>query len=205
VADDERDMRETTHVAADFPQADHGNDTVRGILRRMSHHEQHEHDDASPKAAILTVSDSRSRGAAVDETRAQLEQVLEHAGWSEPRYAIVEDDRAQISAAIVELCETGCSLVLTTGGTGLGPRDVTPEATLDVIDRAVPGIPELLRSEGATSTKMSWLSRAVAGQRGATLIVNLPGSPRGACDGARVLLPLVAHALHVTHGGGHDA
>ena len=166
---------------------------------------EHEPARTPVSAAIITVSDSRSSGANADETVALLARRLETAAATIASYEVVPDEQGAVSEAIRRGCDAGATLVLTTGGTGLGPRDVTPEATLAVIERLVPGIPELLRVEGARSTPMSWLSRGVAGQLGRSLVVNLPGSPHGADDGLSCLMPLLSHAAHVMSGGGHKA
>jgi molybdopterin adenylyltransferase len=154
--------------------------------------------------AVLTVSDRVSRGAAEDGSGDLLEQLLREDGFDVQR-RLVPDERAEISAALRELAQTA-QIVLTTGGTGLAPRDVTPEATLDVLEREAPGIAQALRVEGLHKTPYALLSRGVAGLIDSTLIVNLPGST-GACrDGYEVLRPVLPHALellggtvHVTH------
>lgn len=157
------------------------------------------------RAGIVTASDSRSDGRAVDRATGPLRDELEQQALRVVDCLLVPDDIARIEAAIVHLVDTeAVDLVLTTGGTGLGPRDVTPEATRSVIEREVPGIAELLRIESARSTQHAWLSRGLAGIRGRALVVNLPGSPRGAVECARLVLPLVGHARDVLRGAGHD-
>lgn len=114
------------------------------------------------------------------------------------------DEREQITASIIDLAD-GRDMVITTGGTGFAPRDVTPEATLDALDRVAEGIAQLLRQRGAESTPFAWLSRGVAGIRGKTLVVNLPGSPSGAREGIQTLAPILPHLLEQIRGGGqHD-
>jgi molybdenum cofactor synthesis domain-containing protein len=114
------------------------------------------------------------------------------------------DDRAKIAQLLRQWCdELGLDVILTTGGTGLGPRDVTPEATLDIADRTVPGIAEAMRYAGLRQTPMAMLSRSQAATRGTTLIVNLPGSPKGVREGMEVILPVLEHARAITHGGRH--
>jgi molybdopterin adenylyltransferase len=147
------------------------------------------------KAAVLTVSDGVAQAARADGSGDLLEQLLQEDGYAVTR-GVVPDEREAIAAAIAELADdTG--LVLTTGGTGLGPRDVTPEATLDVVGRVAPGIAEAIRADAVARTPHGLLSRGVAGVRGRTLVVNLPGSTGGCRDGYAVLRPALRHALEL--------
>ncbi|MDD5306489.1 MAG: molybdopterin-binding protein [Deltaproteobacteria bacterium] len=152
-------------------------------------------------AAVLVASDSRSKGANEDLAGPAAEEALALLGIGVAEIAVVPDDANVIAARIEEWCERGdLSLVLTSGGTGLGPRDVTPEATLRVVERLAPGIAELLRAEGRRKTPHAALSRAVAGVRGRTLVVNLPGSPRAVKESIGFLAALLPHAIETVSG-----
>jgi molybdopterin adenylyltransferase len=151
-------------------------------------------------AAVITISDSGSRGERVDTAGPALVEMLRHHGGDVLQTAVVPDERDEIAELLETLADGGVDLILTTGGTGLSPRDVTPEATLDVVDRQVPGLAEAMREEGRRQTRMASLSRAVAGTRGSTLIINLPGSEKGARQSLEAVLDLIPHAIELLRG-----
>ena len=156
-------------------------------------------------AAVLTTSDQGARGEREDTSGAAIRELLESIGITIARYEVIPDERALIAERMREWCaDAGLQLIVTTGGTGLGPRDVTPEATRDVIEYEVPGIAEAMRAEGLKHTPMSMLSRALAGVRGRTLIINLPGSPKGVRQNLAVVLPVLTHALELLTGEGFE-
>ena len=150
------------------------------------------------RAAVLTVSDGVHEGTREDQSGDLLADLLAGEGFEVER-RVVPDDAGAIASAICELAD-GASVVLTTGGTGFAPRDVTPEATAGVLDREAPGVAEAIRADARERTPHALLSRGMAGLRGATVVVNLPGSPGGCRDGFAVLLPALRHAVELAAG-----
>lgn len=153
------------------------------------------------RGAILTVSDKGARGERQDDSSNSIRQCLASLDIQWLEYEIVADEREIIMARLKEWADgSNLDLILTNGGTGLGPRDVTPEATMTIIDRVVPGFTEVMRAEGLKKTPMAMLSRAVAGIRGRTLIINLPGSPRAVEECLEAILPALPHAIETLRG-----
>lgn len=153
------------------------------------------------RTAIVTVSDSAVAGTREDRSGPALETRVNELGWTVSARKLLPDEIQDIAAALIQLCDSGdVDVVLTTGGTGLAPRDVTPEAAGAVAHREVPGFGELMRAEGRKSTKFASLSRGVAVTRGKTLILTLPGSPRGAVDSLNAVADLIPHAVDLLHG-----
>jgi molybdenum cofactor synthesis domain-containing protein len=156
------------------------------------------------RVAVVTISDSCSRGQREDVSGRTIEEMLPRSRFEIGERAIVPDDLGVIAAKLAKLADTAdVDLVLTTGGTGFGPRDVTPEATATVCERMVPGFGELMRMEGFKKTPNAILSRACAGIRGSTLVINLPGSPGAVRESLGVIVSVLPHAVEMLHGGGH--
>jgi molybdopterin adenylyltransferase len=157
------------------------------------------------RVAILTISDSSSRGERPNIGGPSVRERCVNLGWQVTSETVLPDERAKISETLKQIADSSAvELILTTGGTGLGPRDVTPEATSEICERIVPGLSELMRERGRQSTPRAALSRAIVGTRGTTLIVNLPGSPKGAVESLNAIADLLPHASEVMRGARHD-
>lgn len=156
------------------------------------------------KAAILTISDSCSKGQREDLSGEAINKILNENGYKVCEKRIAADDAERITAELIRFSEeVDCNVVFTTGGTGCGPRDVTPEATAVVCEKLVPGLAELMRLKGFEKTPNAVLSRAVVGIRGTTLIVNLPGSTKAVQESLEAILDILPHTIEMIHGGGH--
>jgi len=153
------------------------------------------------RVSILTISDSAVAGTREDVSGPKLQARVGDLGWTIVQTGLLPDERDQIAAQLRDLADSGdSSVILTTGGTGVALRDVTPEATRDAIEREIPGLGELMRAESLKFTPNAALSRAVAGTRGRTLIVNLPGSPKGAVECLNILAKLIPHVVDLIEG-----
>ena len=152
-------------------------------------------------AAVLTLSDSRKESE--DESGKALITLLKKADFEIAMYALIKDDAKTIKDTLVSWSDKEIDLILTTGGTGPGPRDVTPEATMEVLEKNMPGLSELIRMEGLKKTRRACLSRGVSGIRGKTIIINLPGSKKGATESLEVVIDQIPHAVLMMDGGGH--
>jgi molybdenum cofactor biosynthesis protein B len=154
---------------------------------------------------VITISDRASAKKMADESGPALVRILKQGHFEVSGPEVVPDNQTRITDALVAAVVDGNDIVVTTGGTGLGPRDVTPQATATVIDFEVPGIAEAMRMAGAASTPMAALSRAMAGVRGRTLIINVPGSVKGATESLEAVMPVVGHAVRLLRGDtSHD-
>ena len=151
-------------------------------------------------AHVITVSDGVAAGTRSDTSGPGLVALLKRAGFEATGPEVMPDDEQEIAEALVTAASRGNDVVVTTGGTGLGPRDVTPQAAASVFDYEVPGIGEAMRRAGAASTPMAALSRSMAGVRGTTLIINLPGSPKGATESLEAVVTILDHAINLLHG-----
>ncbi len=153
------------------------------------------------RAAIITLSDKGSRGEREDESGLIIREMIMNIGASVDHYEVLPDEKPGISEVLSRLSDSGTiDLILTTGGTGVSPRDVTPEATREVIERELPGMAEAMRAESLKKTPHAMISRAIAGIRKRTLIVNLPGSPRAVRENLAVILPALPHAIEKING-----
>ena len=153
------------------------------------------------RVGILTISDRGAGGGYEDKSGPLAAQTIaEQTAWTIERTGIIPDEFDAITRTLVEWCDAGLDLILTSGGTGFAPRDITPEATRAVIEREAAGIAEALRAESLRLTRHAMLSRAVAGMRGGTLIINLPGNPKAVRENLEVLLPVLPHALDLLTG-----
>jgi molybdopterin adenylyltransferase len=149
--------------------------------------------------AVLTLSDKGSKGERKDDSGLLIQEMLKDIKAEIKYYDILPDEKQRIKEKLIEY-SSRVDLILTTGGTGLSPRDVTPEATLEILDRQVPGIAEAMRSEGLNITKRAMLSRSVAGVRGRSLIVNLPGSPKAVKESLSIIIDVIPHAIQKIKG-----
>ena len=157
------------------------------------------------RVVVVTVSDSISAGQGEDVSGPAVRDRCAALGWQVVSSHVVSDDSAMIQVKLRELADAGeADIVVTTGGTGVGPRDSTPEATMAACEKLVPGLAELMRQKGQQTAPRAMLSRAAAGIRGRTLIVNLPGSPKGAVESLDAVAELIPHAVEVLHGARHE-
>lgn len=157
------------------------------------------------RTAIVTLSDKGSKGERQDESGTVIRDMMASIGASIERYELLPDEQSLIAETLARLCDSGgIDLIITTGGTGVAPRDVTPEATREVIERELPGMAEAMRAESLKKTPHAMISRAVAGIRKRTLIINLPGSPRAVRENLAVVLPALAHTVEKIKGDPSD-
>lgn len=150
------------------------------------------------RVAVITASDSGYRGEREDASGPRIAGIMTEAGYEVTGITLLPDDQKMLAEAMAGICDRGeADLILTTGGTGFAPRDVMPEATLSIVQKQVPGIPEAMRSYSLTITRRAMLSRAAAGIRGKTLIINLPGSPKAVSECLEYILPALGHGLEI--------
>jgi molybdopterin adenylyltransferase len=156
------------------------------------------------RIGVLAISDRASQGVMDDRGGPAVAEAVAHPEWQVLKMEVIPDEQSLIEATLRSWSDDGAiDVILTTGGTGLGPRDVTPEATAAVADRTIPGIADTIRAAGLVQTPMAMISRGLAVVRGATLIINLPGSPRGAAESVAIVKPILEHAIATLHGGKH--
>ena len=178
---------------------------IRVVKKRGGKSDFRERPDPALRAAVLVISDSTFAGERQDKSGRIIKEFLERQEVAVTAYEVLPDDQERISGRLVELSDAeGVRLIITTGGTGLGPKDLTPEATRAVIDKEVPGISEAIRKHGKERTPYAMLSRGLVGVRGKSLILNLPGSSRGAQESMEALFPGLLHAFPMLAGGGHE-
>ena len=155
------------------------------------------------KVAILTLSDKGAKGERDDASGPAIEEIIKDIKATIVSYEIIPDDKSKIKRKLISLCKEA-DLILTTGGTGVSPRDVTPDATREVIDYEIPGMAEAMRAKGLMKTPFAMISRAITGVKGKTLIINLPGSPQAVKENLSVLLPVLSHTIEKLHGSTED-